>query len=1091
MMQRALGYVVVLITLLGWVPEAWALPSLPTPPATFNATMPDTTGYNVYGPFAASSLQTHINNVGTTAGGHATSDLTNGVILKVTAGTSTGTLSLPNKAMAAGKWILIRPDDLALAALPTSGTRVAPANASSMWQMAVPNNSDGITTSNNANSFRIIGLEIHPANSDPLNFVNTLINIGQGIATAGQSPQNIVIDRCYIHGNAGAQNVRNGVTLYAKSSAVVDSFIDNIWLSGAESHIIFFNDTMGPILIQNNQISNSSIGILAGGVSSTFDQGTPYDVTVRRNYFFKDTAYRNSSYFVKNHLEYKRGTRLRVEQNFMFQLWSEFGDQNGSAMQLTVRVEGSDLNARINDVEVGWNLIRGADSGINAVGVDNSNHQSETAARLYVHDNLLDDINRSSWFGSAGGRGFIAAFSGYNDLTIDHNTVIHAGADNSMGYLAVGLSDQMPQFTMSGFTFTNNVSQERDEAFWSDGEGTGNVTTLLNKYFAGGNRFTNNVLAPGTQAGFPAGQRTISTSTFTGVSYFTSFAGRNYKLLPGVTGQGQGVNFSNASDGTDIGISNYDTFIAKTSGVQAGLPEGPSVSVALAGIGSGTITSSVGGINCPGTCSATYASGTPVTLTATATPPSTFTGWSGGGCAGTGTCLVTVTSPTSVTATFTAPSFTLSVVKAGSGASVGSVSSGPAGISCGADCSEPYATGTMVTLSETPGSGNTFTGWSGGGCSGTGTTCVVTVTSATAVTASFQGPLLTVTTAGTGSGTVTTSPAGVSCPGDCTENFAPSQSVTLTATPAGGSTFAGWSGSGGSGCLSGTTNPCTFSMGTAAKTRTATFNTSTVTLTVNKAGTGSGTVTSSPAGINCGATCGPVSFALNTVVTLTAAPAGGSAFTGWSGGGCSGTGTCVVTLSVATTVTATFAPTFTLTVSITGPGSSSGTVTSSPAGISCPGTCAFSFGSGTLVTLTATPGSNGTFTGWSGSGCAGTGTCQVTMSAARSVTASFDFLFTDASLAGTTIKAVHISELRTAVDNLRAQQGLGVFSYVDPVLTSVTPKAVHITQLRAALDAVYTARSLGLPVYTDPVLAAGATIQAVHITQLRAAVNAL
>ncbi len=69
------------------------------------------------------------------------------------------------------------------------------------------------------------------------------------------------------------------------------------------------------------------------------------------------------------------------------------------------------------------------------------------------------------------------------------------------------------------------------------------------------------------------------------------------------------------------------------------------------------------------------------------------------------------------------------------------------------------------------------------------------------------------------------------------------------------------------------------------------------TLTVNKTGTGSGTVTSSPAGINCGSTC-RAQFTQGTVVTLTASPTAGSTFTGWSGGGCSGTGTCQVTLEL-------------------------------------------------------------------------------------------------------------------------------------------------------------------------------------------------
>lgn len=76
------------------------------------------------------------------------------------------------------------------------------------------------------------------------------------------------------------------------------------------------------------------------------------------------------------------------------------------------------------------------------------------------------------------------------------------------------------------------------------------------------------------------------------------------------------------------------------------------------------------------------------------------------------------------------------------------------------------------------------------------------------------------------------------------------------------------------------------------------------TLDVSKAGTGSGTVTSVPAGIDCGATCSD-SFAANSTVALTATPAAGSAFAGW-GGACSGTGACTVTMNAARTVTATF-----------------------------------------------------------------------------------------------------------------------------------------------------------------------------------------
>lgn len=88
-------------------------------------------------------------------------------------------------------------------------------------------------------------------------------------------------------------------------------------------------------------------------------------------------------------------------------------------------------------------------------------------------------------------------------------------------------------------------------------------------------------------------------------------------------------------------------------------------------------------------------------------------------------------------------------------------------------------------------------------------------------------------------------------------------------------------------------------------------------LKVNKAGPGSGTVTSSPAGINCGSQCDAPFFQLQ-LVTLTAHPSSGSGFQRWSGAsGCGQSSTCKVTMSQARTVTASFghATTTTLTSS--------------------------------------------------------------------------------------------------------------------------------------------------------------------------------
>ncbi len=159
------------------------------------------------------------------------------------------------------------------------------------------------------------------------------------------------------------------------------------------------------------------------------------------------------------------------------------------------------------------------------------------------------------------------------------------------------------------------------------------------------------------------------------------------------------------------------------------------------------------------------------------------------------------------------------------------------------------------------------------------------------------------------------------------------------------------------------------------------------TLSISKGGTGSGTVSSSPSGISCGATCS-AAVTNGTAITLTATADSGSTFVGWSGGGCSGTGACTVAMTSDQAVTATFnSTTTTLTVSKSGTGS--GTVSSSPSGISCGATCSESATTGTTVTLTATPASGSTFGGWSGGGCSGTGSCTVTMSSNQAITATF------------------------------------------------------------------------------------------------------
>lgn len=226
-----------------------------------------------------------------------------------------------------------------------------------------------------------------------------------------------------------------------------------------------------------------------------------------------------------------------------------------------------------------------------------------------------------------------------------------------------------------------------------------------------------------------------------------------------------------------------------------------------------------------------------------------------------------------------------------------------------------------------------------------------------------------------GGGVITGSASGVDCGTVCAYDLGTTRTVALAAQAPSGWVFDGWGGhcSGAGACI--------VSMD-ADRSVTATFSPQ-VAVTTN--GSGAGSVTSSPSGVDCGSSC-LATYAMGSSVVLTADAAPGSVFAGWSGA-CTGLGACSLSMSEPRSVAATFLTARDLTVTKAGAGA--GAVTSTPAGIDCGATCVAQVGDGLEITLTATAASGSVFAGWSGA-CSGSGICTITMSEARSVTATFD-----------------------------------------------------------------------------------------------------
>ena len=427
---------------------------------------------------------------------------------------------------------------------------------------------------------------------------------------------------------------------------------------------------------------------------------------------------------------------------------------------------------------------------------------------------------------------------------------------------------------------------------------------------------------------------------------------------------------------------------------------------------------------------------------------------------------------------------------------------------------------------------------------GLGATQSVTVrfsptTSATAsvnVTFAADGDAISRLATGTGVAQDTTKPTvAITTPTSASTYSTRVSSLTLGGTAADdvGVTQVTWTNSrGGSGTTTGTTSwtasGIVLQAGSNVLTvtaRDAAGNTATATLTVTfdatvptvaiTSPTTSGTYTATASPLTLGGTAADNVGV--TQVTWTNSRGGSGTATGTTAWTASGialqTGTNVLTVTArdaaGKTATATLTVTFDTTppsVGITSP-TTNATYTATASPLTLGGIAADNVGV-TQVTWTNSRGGSGTATGtmsWTASGIVlqtGTNVLTVTArdaagntaTATLTVTLAESVAFTDDPVgAGSTLtRTVHITELRAAIDSVRAARGLATFAWTDPVLVpgSTPVKAVHLTELRTALNQAYQAAGRALPTYNDPTVVAGQTIiRANHLNDLRAAVR--
>lgn len=615
-MQHLPSLVVRALALLSF-PFAVSGATLPAPPLTLIDTTYSAPSGNTITVNAGGNLQAALNSAA----------LGDTIVLQAGA-TFTGPFTLPNKTTGSG-WIYIRSS--AYSSLPPPGTRVTPADAVNMPKITVTNNVGGaIQTAAGAHHYRFVGIEFLPISG---RFVTNLLELGTTETTLASLPNNITVDRCYIHGDP-AVGGRRGVLMNGSSIAVIDSYLSDFKEIGVDSQALLTFNSPGPLKIFNNYLEAAGENFMAGGGDPKISNMVPSDIEVRRNYFFKPLAWINQSWSVKNLFELKNAQRVLVEGNTFENSWP--AAQIGFGILVTPRnQEGTAPWSVTQDVTFRLNKVINVANGLNVSGRDDL-QVSQVTRRLLFENNLFLVTRLAGQSGAGAGRVFQVLF-GPVDVTIRHNTALITAVSGG----TASFWDNNPKGDQ--LDIRDNLVSNGDFGFFGNASSAGTVG--LNAHFTNYS-FLKNAVIGGIGSIYPAGNFFPASVADIG---FVDYAGGNYRLGPTSAYLGAG------SDGKDLG-ANIGAIEAAISG--SAMPTLPvTVSVARLGSGTGSVTSLPSGVSCGTLCTVNFDSGAFIALTANAASGSVFTGWSGA-CTGTGTCYITLSQPSSVTATFDVPSNT-------------------------------------------------------------------------------------------------------------------------------------------------------------------------------------------------------------------------------------------------------------------------------------------------------------------------------------------------------------------------------------------------------------------------------------------------
>ena len=435
----------------------------------------------------------------------------------------TGNFTLPNKGGSSFITVQTNPEGL-----PGPGGRISPADAPRLAKLRSPNTLPALQTADGAHHWRIVLIEFQ----GNVGGAGDIVALGSGATaqnTLATVPNNLFIDRCYIHGDA-AVGQKRGLALNSASTTVTGSYISDIKVIGQDSQAIAGWNGPGPFTITNNYLEAAGENLMFGGADPAIPNLVPSDITIENNTLAKPLAWRSQRWQVKNLLELKNARRVTIRSNTLEYTWLQA--QAGVAILFTGRnQDGRCPWCQVEQVVFEGNIVRHSGAGVQILGYDDR-HPSQQTRAITIKHNLFDDIDAQKW----GGNGyFLQLVGGPRDIIVDHNTVIQ---DHAGGILQ---ADGGP---ILGFVFTNNLIRHSSYGIKGADSGSGNDT--IRAYFPA-SRVLSNVIADGDPGRYPPGNFFPTLAQFK--SQFVSYAGGDFRLAANSVWRAAGT------DGEALGAS--------------------------------------------------------------------------------------------------------------------------------------------------------------------------------------------------------------------------------------------------------------------------------------------------------------------------------------------------------------------------------------------------------------------------------------------------------------------------------------------------------------------------------------------------------